>query len=121
MMRVRGASMIVLLSLMGGGAWGEPIMDAPGAELRGLDKMASATSDLTVRDGATQAFGELQVSVSDCRFPQDSPATDAWAHLTISTQKGKTLFSGWMSAASPALSAMDDPRYDVWLVRCISN
>jgi hypothetical protein len=28
------------------------------------------------------------------------------------------VFSGWMIASSPALNAMDHPRYDVWLLRC---
>jgi hypothetical protein len=28
------------------------------------------------------------------------------------------VFSGWMIASSPALSAMDHPRYDVWILRC---
>ncbi len=29
-----------------------------------------------------------------------------------------TAFSGWMIASSPALNALDNPRYDVWLLRC---
>ncbi|MCW8843320.1 MAG: DUF2155 domain-containing protein, partial [Rhodobacteraceae bacterium] len=28
------------------------------------------------------------------------------------------LFQGWMIASSPALSALDHPRYDVWVLRC---
>lgn len=115
----------LLLAAVAGGAFADTVagavVDAPGAEVRGLDKMASATRDLTIRNGATEGYGDMQVSVSDCRFPKDSAATDAWAHLTITSGKGDTLFSGWMSAASPGLSALDDPRYDVWLIRCINN
>ena len=29
------------------------------------------------------------------------------------------LFSGWMLASSPALSALDHPRYDVWVLSCV--
>jgi hypothetical protein len=29
------------------------------------------------------------------------------------------VFSGWMVASSPALSALDHPRYDVWVLNCI--
>ena len=29
-----------------------------------------------------------------------------------------TLFDGWMVASSPALSALDDARYDVWVMAC---
>jgi hypothetical protein len=30
----------------------------------------------------------------------------------------KRLFSGWMFASSPALSALEHPVYDVWAVDC---
>jgi len=121
MRRLGAFGSVLLLVLTGGGAFADAVVDAPGAEVRGLDKMASTTGDLTIRNGASQKFGAVQVSVSDCRFPKDNAANDAWAHLTITNGAGATLFSGWMSAASPGLSALDDPRYDVWLIRCISN
>lgn len=95
--------------------------DAPGAVLRGLDKMAGATSDLEVRNGATATFGTLKVTVSACRFPRDNPAADAWAHLSITDSAGARLFDGWMIASSPALSALDHPRYDIWVIRCMSS
>ena len=28
------------------------------------------------------------------------------------------LFSGWMFASSPGLSALEHPVYDVWVIRC---
>ena len=31
---------------------------------------------------------------------------------------GQTVFSGWMFASSPALSALEHPVYDVWVVDC---
>ena len=30
------------------------------------------------------------------------------------------MFSGWMFASSPAISAMEHPVYDVWVVDCMS-
>jgi hypothetical protein len=30
----------------------------------------------------------------------------------------KRIFTGWMFADSPALSAVDHPVYDVWLIEC---
>ena len=30
-------------------------------------------------------------------------------------------FAGWMIADSPALNALDHPRYDVWVLRCITS
>ena len=31
---------------------------------------------------------------------------------------GSVVFSGWMFASSPALSALEHPVYDVWVVEC---
>ena len=65
--------------------------------------------------------GTLSVSVSDCRYPANDPAANAYAHVMISDATGATDFDGWMIASSPALSALDHPRYDVWVLRCMSN
>jgi hypothetical protein len=97
----------------------ETASDAPGAVLRGLDKQSGQTTDLTIRNGESATFGTLTVSVSTCRYPAGNAAADAYAHVTITDVTGVTLFSGWMIATSPALSAMDHPRYDVWVDRCI--
>lgn len=99
----------------------EEVADAPGAILRGLDKMSSQITDLSIKNGDTVTFGTLSVSVSDCRYPANDPAANAYAHVMISDATGATDFDGWMIASSPALSALDHPRYDVWVLRCMSN
>ena len=33
-------------------------------------------------------------------------------------EQEETLFSGWMFASSPGLSALEHPVYDVWVIRC---
>ena len=33
-------------------------------------------------------------------------------------EEPKMLFSGWMFASSPGLSALEHPVYDVWVIRC---
>ena len=97
----------------------QEIASAGGAILRALDKNTGLTEDLDVLAGGSVEFGRLNVTVSDCRYPVDDPTSNAYAHLDIADRRsGKTEFSGWMVAASPALSALDDPRYDVWLLRC---
>jgi hypothetical protein len=92
-----------------------------GALLRGLDKISGATTDIELRNGATTSFGQLSVTLSECRYPVDDPASNAFAHLSIAGAGGGNVFDGWMIASSPALSALDDPRYDVWVLRCIKE
>jgi hypothetical protein len=99
----------------------QDVSEAPGAVLRGLDKVSGTTADLTVRNGETVTYGSLTVTVSDCRYPKDNPAANAYAHLTIRDATGDAVFDGWMVASSPALSALDHPRYDIWVMRCISS
>lgn len=103
-----------------GPAGAEVTASAPVAELRLLDKVSGATVDLEIARGQVREQGRLSISMTDCRYPVADPASNAYAHLTVrdSLQPSGPVFDGWMVADSPALSAMDHPRYDVWLLRC---
>ncbi len=99
---------------------GPEFTDSSGASLRFLDKLTSETGDVTLSRGQSAKFGRLLVQLDSCRYPTDNPASDAEAHLTILEDSSRTpLFSGWMLASSPALSALDHPRYDVWVLSCV--
>ncbi|MFI0395946.1 DUF2155 domain-containing protein [Paracoccus jiaweipingae] len=93
-----------------------------GAILRGLDKVSGQTTDLALAVGDTVDYGRLRVHLAECRFPADDPSSDAFAELTIDDRAAnKTVFSGWMIASSPALSALDDARYDIWVMSCSND
>lgn len=90
-----------------------------GAVLRGLDTVNATVTDMDVPTGSSTEFGRLKVALGECRYPVDDPAGEAYAFLTITdTVDGTELFSGWMLASSPALNALEHPRYDVWVLRC---
>ncbi|MEM8632459.1 MAG: DUF2155 domain-containing protein [Pseudomonadota bacterium] len=93
------------------------------AVLRGLDKISGAVSDIEIRAGSDGRVGRLSLEVKECRYPIDNPAGDAFAWVTIrdDLQGAQPVFQGWMIASSPALSAMDHHRYDVWLIRCSNS
>ncbi|MFT4013602.1 MAG: DUF2155 domain-containing protein [Paracoccus sp. (in: a-proteobacteria)] len=89
------------------------------AALRGLDKVTGQTHDFQLAPGQSVEFGRLDVRLGECRYPAADPTSDAYAELTIQDSKAnRTVFSGWMIASSPAISALDDPRYDVWVISC---
>lgn len=95
---------------------------APGAMLRALDRVDGRTEDIELAIGETGRFGPLSIVLAECRYPEGNPALDAYAWLEIRDRNSETpTFSGWMIASSPALSAMDHPRYDVWVIRCSSS
>lgn len=100
----------------------EGLAEAQGAMLRGLDKIVGTPTDLPVNKGQTVSFGQIDVTLRECRYPADDPASNAYAYVTIKDKtSAKVIFDGWMIAASPALSALDHPRYDVWVIRCKTN
>ena len=90
--------------------------------LRVLDKITDQTTDLELAAGESRSFGHLSITLGECRYPADNPAGDAFESLTI-TYRGapEPVFRGWMIASSPAINAMDHPRYDVWPLRCITS
>lgn len=98
------------------------LADGTGATLRGLDKVSGTASDITLAVGQSVDYGFITITLRECRYPADDPSSDAYAFVTV-TEKGKPKpdFSGWMIASSPALSALDHPRYDVWAIRCNSD
>lgn len=92
---------------------------ATGGVLRWLDKLSGATEDVTMPAGQTLERGQLTIRMDECRYPANDPSSDAFAHLTIMDNRTQAIaFDGWMIASSPALSAMDHPRYDVWVLNC---
>lgn len=103
-------------------AAGQTVAEAPRAELRWLDKLSGETADLTVVRGQAVTQGRLTIQLDSCRYPADNPAGEAYAHLSIRDNVSASMvFSGWMVGSSPALSALDHARYDVWVLRCLTE
>lgn len=99
----------------------QEVTAAPGGILRWLDKTTGETADIELSPGQGAVSGRLTIQMDECRYPTANPASDAYAHLTIMEQGRETpVFSGWMLASSPALSALEHPRYDVWVLRCLT-
>ncbi|RSK34873.1 DUF2155 domain-containing protein [Rhodovulum iodosum] len=87
--------------------------------LRGLDKLTGTLTDMQLSTGQSAELGYLTVTLGECRYPVSNPASDAFAYVTvIDDRDDRPVFSGWMLASSPALNALDHPRYDVWVLRC---
>jgi hypothetical protein len=90
--------------------------------LGGLDKVTAHVSTFEVPVGKTVTFGALQITARACdkHPPEETPESAAFLEV-VEARPGETphqLFSGWMFASSPALSAMDNPIYDLWVLDC---
>ena len=94
------------------------------AVLQGLDKVTARISTVRAPIGVTVRFGSLRIVARICRkTPPEEPPESA-AFLEIDDVKpGEAphrIFSGWMFASSPALSALEHPVYDVWVIDCMN-
>jgi len=92
--------------------------------LRTIDKVSAYTSTFEIPVGKTVKFGaSLFIKVRACRksSPLDKPESAAFLQIwekNIDTHKPQWVFSGWMFASNPSISAMDHPVYDVWVIDC---
>ncbi|MEM9268322.1 MAG: DUF2155 domain-containing protein [Pseudomonadota bacterium] len=96
-----------------------PIYDAPWVRLRALDTVTGKLTDFDVEIGTFVSFERLEVAALSCKYPEDEISSEAYAFLRVRDKREQEIrFSGWMFASSPALSALDHPRYDVWVLNC---
>jgi len=94
----------------------------PQALLLGLDKITARVSKFVASVGTPVRFGTLTILVRDCEKnpPEERPESAAFLQIDENHpgQAQKRLFSGWMFSSSPALSALEDPVYDVNVLDC---
>src|SRR6516165_7730852 len=94
----------------------------PVALLQGLDKITARVSKFEAPVGAPVRFGTLLIRVRDCEKnpPEETPESAAFLEID-EVRPGEVnlrVFSGWMFASSPALSALEHPVYDVNVLDC---
>jgi hypothetical protein len=94
----------------------------PIASFSGLDKITGRITNFDVYIDETGQFGALQITPRVCytRPPNEAQRTSVFIEVDQVSLKGgaQRIFTGWMFADSPALNAIDNPVYDIWLVDC---
>jgi hypothetical protein len=116
---LRAASVLVTV-LVAAAARGETI-----AVLQGLDKTTARISTFEAPLDRSVRFGALVVTARACvkRPPEEPPETAAFLEIDEIRPGGTSVsatrvFSGWMFKSSPALSALENPVYDVGVLDC---
>ncbi len=102
----------------------------PIVKLRSLDKITARTQVFEANVGRTIKFGSIYIKVQACRKAPEFEQPESAAFLQVweippvkseEEEKAEWIFSGWMFASSPGLSAMDHPIYDVWVLDCLQS
>ncbi|MEQ9198993.1 MAG: DUF2155 domain-containing protein [Rhodospirillales bacterium] len=100
------------------------MIDYPIAVLQTLDKVTGRISTLRVPVGDAAGFGTLTIVPRACRKrpPEESPESAGFLEIDDAPPAGqpRRVFTGWMFASSPAVSAMEHPVFDVWVRDCIT-
>ena len=92
--------------------------------LRTIDKVSARANTFEIPVDRAVKFGSsLFIKVRACRkaSPLEKPESAAFLQIWERKPHEKTphwVFSGWMFASNPSLSAMDHPVYDVWVIDC---
>ena len=93
-----------------------------GAVMQGLDKVTARISTFDAPIGLPVRFGTLEITVRVCHKtpPEEPPESAVYLEVVeVRSDEVTTLvFQGWMFASSPALSALEHPVYDVWVIDC---
>lgn len=92
------------------------------AVIQGLDKVTARVTTFDAPLDLPVGFGTLQIVARAChKAPPEEPPESA-AFLEVDElrpgESPQRLFSGWMFASSPALSALEHPVYDLIVLDC---
>ncbi len=92
------------------------------AVLQALDKILGRISTFEAKVGEPTRFGTLYITVRACRTRPPEEPPESTAFLEIDDERPgearQRVFTGWMFASSPAVSALEHPVYDVWVKSC---
>ncbi len=101
------------------------MQDMPVAKLQTLDKITARTMTFEMSVGKTVKFGPIYIKAQSCRKSEPTDKPEAAAFLQIwevpPKKEPRWVFSGWMYASSPAVSSMEHPVYDVWVIDCLEK
>lgn len=94
-----------------------------GALLQILNKATARVSQIDAPVNVAVPVGRLDIIVRTCWQSRQSQQPEEAVLLEVYERKpqssrNESIFTGWMFASSPALSALEHPVYDITLIRC---
>ena len=115
---------ITVLGLISVPVWATDI-DCSSVLLRSVDKITGRTNTIEANIGESVKLGNLKITPERClkKPPEETPENAAFLMIEENTKNEDytTVFNGWMFSSNPAISAMEHPIWDIWVLECISN
>ena len=115
------AALVILVATVAPAAWA-----ATQAVLQGLDKTTARVATIDAPLDQQVRYGDLLITAKACvtHPPTETPESAAFLIIDLlppdagPKSKPERIFSGWMFASSPAISALENPVYDVTVLAC---
>ena len=89
--------------------------------LRGVDKVTGRTNTTEIPIGIPTTLGDIRITAERClkKPPEETPENAAFLFIEeLTEENANVIFNGWMFSSNPALSAMEHPIYDIWVLEC---
>ena len=119
---IGAVSVVAAFGVVDGVAQSTAWIESEIAVLQGMDKITARISTFEVPVDGLVRFGTLEIIARRCRKQPPEEPPESAAYLEIEDVKPgeppERIFRGWMFASSPALSALEHPVYDVWVIDC---
>jgi hypothetical protein len=104
----------------------QPAQAGTVAVLQGLDKTTARVATINAPLDQQVRYGNLLITARACVKHPPTETPESAAFLVIDElppdagpkSRPERIFSGWMFASSPALSALENPVYDVSVLDC---
>lgn len=88
------------------------------AKLRVMNKAAGKVTELNIPTGSATDFEKIKITVNACKQTDPFDAENFYAFVVINRSDGTRIFSNWMDRNNPGKMPVQDPDYDVWLMKC---
>ena len=95
-----------------------------GAQFSALDKITARIGKLELNLNDEEVLGSLTIILKSCQnrppdyLPESAAYVEIYDKLNKNYEEGTLIFSGWMFSSSPAISALEHPIYDIFLISC---
>ncbi len=95
------------------------------AKMQAMDKITGHVTEIDVPVGGLAYFGSFSILARKCvtRSPEEAPENTAFIDVVdnYQTDNPVNIFKGWMFSSTPAISPVEHPIYDVWLLQCYNS
>ena len=95
-----------------------------GAQFSALDKITARIEKIELSLSDEEVLGSLTIILKSCQnrppdyLPESAAYVEIYDKLNKNYEQGTLIFSGWMFSSSPAISALEHPIYDIFLISC---